>query len=73
MKVIWAVVIILLLIFYIWLYQMIARPHFQHPEMTPQEKKMVQKAIKYHGDYPIVREGFRGTYYMLHKDGRVKL
>ncbi len=73
MKAFLAVAVILLVIFYLWLHQMIGRPHFQHPEMTPQEKKMVQKAIKLRGDYPIVREGFEGTYIMYHKDGKVRL
>ncbi len=48
-------------------------PAFSHPPITLQEKKMIKDSIRYHGDWPITREGERGIYYMHHKNGKVRL
>jgi hypothetical protein len=48
-------------------------PMFSLPEMTPAERKMVEQARKYHGDYPITREGYEGKYFMHIKGKKVAL
>jgi uncharacterized membrane protein YccC len=59
-----------------WLLWMILTPYteaFHHPPMTLREKKMVRDAIKYHGDYPITREGHEGIFIMTRGDERIRL
>lgn len=64
------------LLFYatiILLWMQCSGPAFSHPPLTPQEKRMVKRAIKYHGDYPITREGERGVFVMTIKGKRIEL
>ena len=46
---------------------------FSLPEMTQEERRMVKRAIKYHGNWPITREGYDGKYYMHIKGRRIAL
>jgi hypothetical protein len=72
MKTIIAIISILTIIFLLWLSQM-PKPHFQHPAMTKQEKQMVKKAIGKHGNWPIIREGEAGAFFMIQKGKRIRL
>jgi hypothetical protein len=59
-----------------WVLWMIIGPRtqaFSHPPITLQEKKMVRDAIRYHGDYPITREGHEGIFIMTRGDERIRL
>jgi len=54
----------------VWLYwiNVVDPPgHFQHPPLTPAERKMVEEAVRYHGRYLIVREGNKFT---MIRDGK---
>jgi hypothetical protein len=48
-------------------------PAFSHPPMTLREKKMVHKALKRHGEFPITREGIEGVFYMTRGEERIRL
>jgi len=48
-------------------------PAFSLPEMTTEERQMVKRAIRYHGNWPITREGETGKYFIHIKGKRVAL
>ncbi len=48
-------------------------PAFSHPPITLQEKQMAKQAIRYHGDYPITREGLDGVWIMTREKERIRL
>jgi hypothetical protein len=48
-------------------------PAFSHPPMTLQEKQMIRSAIRYHGDWPITREGYEGVWIMTRGEERIRL
>jgi uncharacterized membrane protein YccC len=67
------IILWLLIAWFLW---MIIGPRtqaFSHPPITLQEKKMVRDAIRYHGDYPITREGHEGIFIMTRGDERIRL
>jgi hypothetical protein len=66
-KSILAILIILLVISCLWLMQS-PKTYFSHPAMTQQERQMVKKAIREHGDYLITRETYDGRY-IMHREG----
>jgi hypothetical protein len=72
MKPILSLIAILMIIFCLWLSQ-IPKPHFKHPAMTKQERQMVKKSIGKHGDWPIIREGEDGVFYMIQEGKRIRL
>lgn len=61
---------------YICIFQFLTRPLpevFFHPEITLREKKMLNKAFKKHGDYPIIREGTDGEWFMMREGEKIRL
>lgn len=73
MKAIWAILAILMVIFYLWVLQVMGKPHFQHPDMTSEQQAHLKWAIKYHGNYPIERVDEEGTWIMRRNKEIIKL
>ncbi len=46
-------------------------PRIQQP--TTEERRMIKKAIRRHGDYPIIRDEETCTYTMYRKGERIRL